>query len=481
MKNLGKIVIFLFLIGVNSLYASVEATVDSTSVVRGDNVTLNLIIEGEDIQKPKLYKICDNPILSTSSQTSIRMINGDYKKRYTLSYQFSPKKSCTIDTIELNIDGKIEKTEPIQLRVTEYKKRVNDDFELTLKSDKKALYVGEPFTLTLIFKQRNGAEAVDSKFIQPDLKGFWMKGESKPRRYKKDGFTFTVIKYSLASQRAGKLTVEPAQMKIATRVKDRNSWGSWVLDVKWKSYFSNSLALDIKSLPQGVSLVGDFTIKSMVDKREIGKNEAVNVTVEVEGNGNLEDIKTFKPNIDGVSAFDEKISINGKQLTQKIALVADKDFIIKPFKLKYFDLTTHTVKTISTQEVRIKVDGVTEEKLVVKRDINKTQEKIAQNIKVVTTTQQISLPLFLSFIIFIFGLIVGVILGLYKPWTLIKREKKFSLKDPKVLVIKLMPFQDDVEVAKLIEELEKNIYSNGKIEIDKKLVKKLIKKYQFKL
>ena len=476
MKNLGSKILFLTVIGINSLYASVVATVDATTVVRGDNVTLNLTIEGEDIQRPDIYKICDNPIISTSSQTTIQMVNGDYKKRHTLSYQFTPKKSCTIDSIEVNIDGKVEKTEPISLEVTTYKKDAKDDFELTFKVDKKDMYVGEPFHLTLIFKQRNGAEAVDSKFIQPDFKGFWMKGESKPKRYKKGEFTFTVIDYTIAPQRAGELTIDPAQMKIATRVKDRNSWGSWVLDVKWKSYFSNSLALNVLALPQGVSLVGDFTIKATVDKRKIEKNEAVNVMIEVVGKGNLEDIETFKPSLDGISVFDEKISIQGNRLTQKIALIADKDFTIPPFELKYFDLKTHSVKTIATQEVEIEVTGVVNEKLVVKRDINKTE-----SIQVVKQVAQADTPTFLFYIVFLFGLVIGVVLGLFKPWNFIQREKQLSLKDPKVLLIKLMPFQEDKRVAELIEQLEKNTYSHANIEIDKKLVKELIKKYQFKL
>jgi len=478
MKNLGSKIVFLLLIGIETIYAGVVATVDSTEIVRGDTVTLNLTLVGSDVGRPDIVKICDTPILSTSSQTSIRMINGDYKKNYILSYQFSPQKSCKIDSIDVKIDGKIEHSNPIDIIVKKYQKNVNDDFELTLKTDKKEIYVGEPFHLSLIFKQRNGAEAVDSKFIQPDFKGFWMKGESKPKQYKKGQFTYTIISYYLAPQRAGKLEIEPAQMKIATRVKDRNSWGSWVLDVKWKSYFSNDLKIDVLALPQGVSLVGDFTIDATVDKREIEKNEAVNVEIQVNGKGNLEDIETFKPKIVGVSVFDEKISINGDKLTQKIALVADKDFTIPSFELKYFDLKTHSVKTISTKKVDIKVNGQISEKLVVKRDINRTQTVVQPAIKVVQSPTSLDISTIFASVIFVFGLIIGIVIGLFKPWSLIKIEKQNSLKDLKFLIIKLMPFQDDIDVSNLLEQLEKNIYSKEKIEIDKKLLKEVLKRYK---
>ncbi|MEA3227951.1 MAG: BatD family protein [Campylobacterota bacterium] len=476
MKNLGSKLLFLFLIGTDILYASVVARVDSKTVVKGDTVTLNLTLTGEDITRPDLYYICGkSEIISTSSQTSIRMINGEYRKNYVLSYQFVPQKSCTIEPIGVEIDGKLDASNPIEITVNAYKKSANDDFELTFTSSAKDVYVGEPFYLNLLFKQKNGAEAVDSKFIQPDFKGFWMKGESKPQQSKKDGFTYTKISYLIAPQREGTLTINPAQMKIATRVKGRNSWGSWVLDVKWKSYFSNKLDIDVKALPQGVSLVGDFKIESIVDKVNIEQNEAVNVTIKVVGKGNIEDIESFKPIISGVSAFDEKIEIKGTTLTQKIAFVADKDFIIPSFSLRYFDLKTKEVKTIFTEEVGVKVNALKRESLTIKRDELKSDEK-----EVVTVVEN-KTETFVLFIIFVFGLVIGVVLGILQPWKLLKREKQLSLKDPKVLLIKLMPYKNDKKVSDLIEQLEKNIYSGADIEIDKKLVKELIKEYQFKL
>ena len=58
-----------------------------------------------------------------------------------------------------------------------------------------------------------------------------------------------------------------------------------------------------------------------------------------------------------------------------------------------------------------------------------------------------------------------------------KREKTFSIKDPKILLVKLMPFSDDADVQSLVDVLEKNLYSNAKLELDKKLLKECLKKY----
>jgi hypothetical protein len=44
--------------------------------------------------------------------------------------------------------------------------------------------------------------------------------------------------------------------------------------------------------------------------------------------------------------------------------------------------------------------------------------------------------------------------------------------------MKLLPFKDDQEVKEIIEILEKNIYSNQNIKIDKKVINKIVQRYK---
>lgn len=469
MKNLGKTVILIFLFS-HTLLASVNATVDSTSVVLGDSVTLSLDVSGGDVQRPDIQTLCGSDITSSGSQTNIRMINGSYKKSYTLTYQFMPTKSCTIKPIEINIDGKVEKTDSIKISVKQTDDSKDAEFSLKLSSDKKEVFVGEPFEITLLFKQKNGAGAVDSSFTPPNLKGFWVKSETKPQRYKEDGYTVTKVLYTVAAQRSGKLDVGKAQMKIAKRTGSNDMWGSFIPQVKWRSYFSNELSFDVKPLPGGVDLIGNFTISAKADKKEISPNEAVNVTVEVDGKGNLEDIKSFKPYINGVNVFDEKAVVQGSKLTQKLAFVADSDFVIPPFTIKSYDPKTKEIKSASTKEIKIRVKGSKpKQQLTIKRDESGEADVKAEPYKEKMNPYWIVLG-------FIIGLASGVLLMLFKPW---KKEKKkqFSIKDTKVLLVKLMPYKNDEEVQKIIDVLEKNLYSTEKAELDKKALKEIIKKY----
>ncbi len=471
MKNLGKIALFILFIPF-ALYAAVTASVSSQSVTVGEMVTYNLTVSGENIKRPNIHTLCDSEVISTSSQTSIQIINGDYQKSYVLSYKFIPQKTCEIQPIQVEVNGVLETTKPIKIEVKPMSAAKDADFILELRSDKKEVFVGEPFTIELIFKQKRDAEAVDSKFIPPELTGLWIKGESDPVRFNHGDYTVTKISYMVAAQRAGTLSIKPAQMRIASRDSMKDSWGAWIPQIKWRTYFSNELNVDVKPLPSGVGLVGEFSISAHADKTVVNVNDAVNVTIEVQGDGNLEDITSFKPYIDGVSVFDEKIQISGSTLTQKIAFVSDSDFTIPSFSLKFFDPKTSKIKTISTKPIKITVKGAKQKsELKIKRQ--EGAESAVQN-----TAQNNGGFSFSSLLLgFLLGVIVGGFVMFVKPWERLKKEKSYSIKDPKVLLVKLLPYKNDEEVQKIVDILEKNIYSNANIQIDKKLLKEIVKKY----
>ncbi|QSZ41273.1 oxygen-tolerance protein [Sulfurimonas aquatica] len=474
MQNLGRIALFIIFL-TTTIYATVTAKVEPRVISAGDDAVYVLTISGEDIKKPIIDSICGNDITSTGSQTSIQSINGDYQKSYSLRYSFTPFKSCTIDGVEVEIDGKIEKSNSVNVVVEPMKQDLRADFILLLEPSKKELYVGEPFTLTLLLKQKRNAQAVDSKFIAPDFKGFWTKEESQPKRTDDGEYITTTVVYKLAAQRSGVLSIPPAQLKIASRVGS-NQWGTLIPQVKWKSYYSNELSITANPLPNGVNIIGDFSINVSVAKTEINSNEAVNLTINVNGNGNLEDIKSFKPYLQGVNVFDEKIVVKGNSLTQKLAFVSDRDFTIEPFKLEYFSIKTGKIETIQTKAIDIKVSGeVTsqESKVKIKRD--ETTSELNQEVKEVVVTKAIDkLWIALAFVV---GIALGVLGMLFKARKGERRGKSIDLQDEKLLLIKLLPYKDNADVKEIVDILENNIYSKDKKSLDKKKVKEIIKSY----
>ncbi|MBC8237828.1 MAG: BatD family protein [Helicobacteraceae bacterium] len=477
MRYLGKIFFALF-IAQQAIYADVVANVDNTHVSFGEIVTYNLVLSGEDIKKPNIYTLCGEDVVGTGSSTSINVVNGEYKKSYVLSYKFIPKKSCTIEAVSLDVDGKIQKTEPIDIVVAKFVPSVNDDFSLILSASKDEVYVGEAIELTLLFKQKKSAKVVDNKFTNPEFKGFWLKGEPKQEITEDAAYVNTKVIYKVAPQREGVLEITPANIAIASRKNTKNYYGGFFPEVKWKTYFSNDLNITSKPVASDVDVVGDIEIEASADTLEVNPNEAVNVSIKVKGEANLEDIKAFKPYIDGVSVFDEKIVIKDDLLSQKITFVADRSFTIPAFSLRVFNPITEETKVVSTEEIMIKVNNAKvkpEEELKIKRE----DKPVAEKEKVIPQAKAfINLDIFWTAAIFLAGVMIGVLFMLLKPLISFKNEKKFDIKDHKMLLVKLMPFEENEDVRELMSVLEANIYKNENIKIDTKKIKEIVKKYE---
>ena len=79
--------------------------------------------------------------------------------------------------------------------------------------------------------------------------------------------------------------------------------------------------------------------------------------------------------------------------------------------------------------------------------------------------------------VFVAGMVLGALLILLKQSTFFTKEKSINIKDEKVLLVKLLPYKEDAEVAKIVDILEKNLYTSTKEVLDKKLLKEIIKRY----
>ena len=146
MKNLGNKLIIISIFLSSTINAEVIAAVSPKVVYRGEEATYTLTVDGNKIQKPMISTLCGTNITGTSSQTSIQMINSNYKKSYILGYTFVPQKSCVIAPISVNVDGKNVKSNAVNVVVKKPTQTKNANFTLSLKASKNNLYVGEPFT-----------------------------------------------------------------------------------------------------------------------------------------------------------------------------------------------------------------------------------------------------------------------------------------------------------------------------------------------
>jgi hypothetical protein len=487
MKSLGKIIILTFIL-YTSLYAGVRAELTRDSVSIGDTVILRLHVSGDKIQEPAISKLCGVKVLSTAHSTNMVIDNGRYTKKQMFSYSFTPTHSCTIEPITVNIDGVDEQTQPLKLRVSQMTITKDTPFVVTMQTKKDSVYIGEPIRLIVKIKQKNSAQAVDSKFAQPELKNFWIKGQEEPKRYQEGSYSVTEIVYVIAAQKSGKLHIGRAQLQIAQRVHSRDAWGSFFPQLQWRSFFGNELDIDVKELPKGVDIVGDFKISASLDKLEAAPNDAINLTLKISGSGNFEDIGSLKPFVDGVNIFEEDATINAQIVNgeyvgvwqQKMAFVSEHDYTIPPIELKYFNPKTKNIVTIATKALHVKIKGrakAKEKPLKIER--SEKQNEIVN----VEMREQNSQPSYLWIISLIGGIILGVLLMLI-PWKRFKKEddnlNSVNIRDEKSVLNFLLNHIEDEEAFGMLKLLEAKLYEGKTVNIDKKQLKELVKRLHVK-
>jgi|GEM_PF-6994330 len=481
MKNLGKISLLL-LINL-SAFAGLNVSVNKENITRGERVSFTIKVTGEgQVRVPPFDQLCGYDIEGRMQSRKDVYANGKRAQELSLIYTFMPERSCVIEAFPVTINDLEVMSEAININVSKMTITKNEPFLVSLKTDKDFVYVGEPFEMSVEFSQRQNITSLGEAISLPESKNIWIKSEHKGRLVIKDRQAKRTNVYALSAQQSGKLLLGPLRWDVKVRSQSKDYWGSFVARAKTRTFFSNELEIHVKPLPEGIDIVGSLDIQVHVDKNEINSGEAVNLTIIIKGRANIEDIPSFSIHLKGAQAFNEDPSVShylqgGKyfgSFTQKSALVAQKDFVIPSFSLSYMDTNTDTIKTISSQEIEIKVHN--EEALI---DI---PLKISRaDIEDINRPTEVLNYLQASFLV-LGGFILGLLVALL-PWRRIFKSKntrsKFAAKESKeVLQLLMSNMHKDPKIENLVKELSENIYEGKTHKIDKKTLKVLVKKLQ---
>ena len=487
MKLFGKILILLTI----NLYliAGVEVVVNKQKIVKGQTLIFTINAIGTKVKFPQIDGVEGESIIGRTKQHYTSIINGVTLTKISQKYMLKPEKSITIPSFEVEIDGKIEKTKTIKIEVVKATQTKDPDFSLKLFTNKKEAFVGEPILLTVLFTKRINKQTVNEQYLHPQMKGFWTKILTRKQPLKKGNFLVHKIEYSIFAQKSGVLNIENAKVQLGIVKRGIDMFSMFVENVKYKNIYSNSIAIKIKPLPSGVTLFGNYTLRLNVDKKEVKENEPVNVTIEVKGEGNIDDIKEFNINIPNATVYKDKPKIetffkdNKYQgiYTQKFAIVGDGNFEIPPFEIKFFN--NNKTRVQKSKKISIKVLKTTPSN---KSHIIKPAEKIViekPKIVIKNATHREKLQYLL------FGILIGVLVviliylikkSLTKSNTIESSYQKTILKskNDKELLEILLPFvSDSKEIDLVVKKLEENLYKGFSHKINKKLLSKNIDKY----
>ncbi len=388
---------------------SFSAGVDKTQVTVNEQIVLTVQVSGnvQNIPLPKLPTLNNFNIYSSGRTQSFSFVNGQVSNTATFNYVLVPTASgqFTIDPVEITLDGKTYKTNPVTITVTQGTGTppttqpalkpntpsktqpttpIGEDLYLEASVDKKRAYVNEQVTLSLKFYQAvNLLRSPD--YSPPALTGFWVEDLPPQKQYYETRnsrrFSVTEIKTALFPTSSGKKTIGPASLKCLVENYGAlfNKDPFKIIDPallmrqpQEKILTSKPVEVEILPLPEKDTpanfqgAVGRFSLNTSLDKKQTEINQPLTLKISLSGVGNIKSLN--EPVVPQLADFrtynsgsSEKISKNSylvqgsKNFEEILIPKAAGKFKLPPVEFSYFDLSSRSYKTLKSKLQEITV------------------------------------------------------------------------------------------------------------------------------
>lgn len=372
-----------------------------STVATGRPFVVNVEISGtQDVQSdPELPDLSAfAQFLGSSSQSSVRMVNGRTSVSLTLQYRYQAlvEGTHTIPSFEVEAGGETLVTDPLEVTVSREASAGavpdspigEDDLFITAEPSKRSVYVGEP----LIVEYRIWTRVDVSSFGMtrvPEPEGFWVEDVTQPGQPRVEQRTRNGVPYTTAVIRrvalvptgAGERTIEPIGVEAQVRVRTgrdpfedffgRSSlFGSTTVQT---TVLADAVSLDVRPLPPGApdpfsGVVGTMEVSAELDRDSVASNDAVTLTVGVAGTGNIPAIAP--PELELASDFEvfppevsESFRVAGAGLagtkTFEYVVIPRAPGVreIGPIRFSFFDDETGEYRVAETEPLSLTVSG----------------------------------------------------------------------------------------------------------------------------
>jgi hypothetical protein len=393
--------IALFLICVNGLSAQVqfEAKVSKQTLGLNERLRIDFVMndDGDNFSPPSFegFRVVGGP----SQQVSQTWINGraTFNKSYIYILLPTRKGKIAIKPASIDIRGEIYKTNPITITVTDAVDESQDPSSPNYIPDAGIHLVAEisnsnPYfneMVTVVYKLyfsptvniRNAREASSPKYNDFWSQAIDMKNLTAVRSTYQGKEAGMVVwrKTVLYPQKSGKLTIEPLSLDLVidAPTNRRDMWGRFQYATANKTISAGTKTINVRPLPEAGKpedfggAVGKFNFVVKPSKTELKHGESIELDVSVSGNGNLKLFTLPKPVVpsalemyDPVHSEKVTIPLSGMQgkIADKYTIVPQfqGNYTIKGLTFSYFDLATKKYKTVTSDDIIVKViDGPT--------------------------------------------------------------------------------------------------------------------------
>lgn len=397
-----KVIVLLLLLFGNLLMAQVqfEAKVSKNSLGLNERLRIEFTMnaDGDNFVPPSFEQSGFKVVGGPSQSVSQSWINGksSFNKSYIYILLPTQKGALTIKQASIEINGQVYKTSPVKVNVTNAVEIPKDPNEMPVVSadnniylvadiSKSNPYVNEPITVVYkLYFSFNIGISNWRELNKPKYNDFWSQNidikqlVAQEGIFKGERYRYVVLRKTvLYPQKSGKLEIEPLSLDIDCQVPTnrRNFWGQPLMTEDSKRVSAGSKVISVKALPESgktedfTGAVGRFDFKVKPSKTVLKNGESLDLDVSVAGTGNLKLFTLPKPVLPAALEMydpihDENVSTPLTGMTGKIS---DKytiipqykgSYQIKPLRFTYFDLSSNSYKTISSQPITITVmDG----------------------------------------------------------------------------------------------------------------------------
>jgi hypothetical protein len=484
----------IFLLLTSILYAgSIEANVDSDEVFPGESVILTISIVGEDIKSlPNIPSIGGATVINSSrrSGSSFSSVNGKAKMEVTesLILEFIPEHNMTIPSFQVKVDGKIESSRPIEIKISKEKKRtvLSEKFALDMELSKREAFIGEPIIAIVKFRQKRGISVLDIEYKQPKFKGFFSKMIGEQRNYNKGDYSYMELRYLLIAKSDGEIKVDPAHAKVAES-SGRRRFGIFSDTPKWSRLISDSPLISIKKPTGDFDIVGHYVLDDSVDSQEVEANRPINLKIKLQGEGSLDDYEGLEFDLSGVTLYSDNAKVDsklvGKELrsryTKQFVFISDHNFTIPSKTIRVYNYKTGEIEELKTKEYKISVKGASKSSIaptVYTKNRGDSTPNSREKHKEFNYKIDWRVPPWSMLLgAFILGIIITLIGQRLLP-SFAKLKPKFGINIDEALSILYPKMSDSREVEEMVRKLYDK-KQGKKVRIDKKLLDRMVEKY----
>jgi len=370
-----------------------EALVSKKSLGLNENLRVDFKMnkDGDNFNPPSFegFRVVGGPNQSVSNM----FVNGKRTFSKTYSYFLSPleKGLITVGQATIEINGKIFKTLPVEVNVSESVEIskdpndpnyiVNENLHLVAEVSNPKPFLNEGISIVykLYYSPQINVTNV-GEIETPEFENFWSQNIKIPRlqiergSYNGESYNYVTWKKTvLYPQKTGRLEILPLSLDVSVDVPTnrRDFFGNRIYSQVSKKITAGRRVIQVQELPDNApssfnGAVGDFDIELTTTKTDLNASESLQATIKISGKGNL---KLFSPpSIEAPSSLEkydpeytENVSTN---LAGMNGNISNTYTLVPQFQGKYpissvdftfFNTSLKKYETLKTKEIIVNV------------------------------------------------------------------------------------------------------------------------------